>query len=351
MSAQHPALSRLIADGHPTIGVQLPLDNDWSGARRRRTQELGLPSGVPDLSLHTERARLVDQLGFASIWLRDVPLYDPQRFGDAGTVLEAFTHLGHLAAVTENAVLGTAAIVLPLRQPLLVAKAAATVDHLTGGRFVLGVASGDRPVEYPLFGRDYESRGDRMRDFVEMVRRAWAVPEPGEGIELPVAGLTADLGLDVLPKPPGGELPMVVAGRARQSMDWIATHADGWLTYGHDNEAVALLTRQWRRLTADADRYKPFIMPMHLDLTEDPDTPATPIREGWRTGRKGLAAQLDRLGGFGVDHVTVNLRQSERPVEEVLQELAETILPAYPAPSAEAAPAGVPGAADGWAKG
>ncbi|MFF9853860.1 LLM class flavin-dependent oxidoreductase [Streptomyces litmocidini] len=95
-----------------------------------------------------------------------MPPYDSVRFGDAGSVFETFTHLGHLAAVTENAALGTGAVVLPLRGPPLVAKAAATVDVLPGGRMLLGLASGDRPVEYPLFGRDCETRGTAFREDV-----------------------------------------------------------------------------------------------------------------------------------------------------------------------------------------
>jgi hypothetical protein len=147
------ALDRLVnPDGRLTLGLELPLDNDWSATRLRAEGTAGRPFGVPDLTEHARLARLADELGFAALWVRDVPLYDPQQFGDAGSVFEVFTHLGHLAAVTERAVLGTAAVVLPLRRPLLVAKAAATVDVLSGGRFVLGLASGDRPVEYPLFG-------------------------------------------------------------------------------------------------------------------------------------------------------------------------------------------------------
>src|SRR4051812_36600068 len=110
------ALDRLTGPrGRLTLGIDLPLDNDWAEQR-----------GVPDLGRHAARARQADRLGFAALWVRDVPIFDPVRFGDAGTVFETFTHLGHLAAVTENAVLGTAAVVLPLRRPLLVAKAAAT---------------------------------------------------------------------------------------------------------------------------------------------------------------------------------------------------------------------------------
>lgn len=131
------------------------------------------------LAAHAETARLADRLGFAALWVRDVPLYDPVEFGDAGSVFEIFTHLGYLAAVTRRIVLGTAAVVLPLRKPLLVAKAAATVDHLSGSRFVLGLAGGDRLV---VAGQDLDWLGAHVDGWFNYPRglasRRLACPHP-----------------------------------------------------------------------------------------------------------------------------------------------------------------------------
>ncbi|MFF1792121.1 LLM class flavin-dependent oxidoreductase [Kitasatospora sp. NPDC058243] len=229
MAPRHPALARLApGEGRLTLGLELPLDNDWGPSRQATDRTAGRPHGVPDLADHARLARLADRLGFAGLWVRDVPLFDPVRFGDAGTVFETFTHLGHLAAVTEQAVLGTAAVVLPLREPLLVAKAAATVDALSGGRMLLGLASGDRPVEYPLFGRDFEARGAAFREGLHTLRAAW---RPGP-LELPGAGLGPDFQLEVLPKPAAAAgIPIAVAGGAQQTPEWIAEHADASLNY------------------------------------------------------------------------------------------------------------------------
>ncbi|MFB7234092.1 TIGR03571 family LLM class oxidoreductase [Streptomyces sp. NPDC056269] len=333
MSAPPPvptALDRLVSsDGRPTLGLELPLDNDRDATRLRTDRAAGWPFGVPDLTEHARLARLADSLGFAALWVRDVPLHDPEHFGDAGSVFETFTHLGHLAAVTERAVLGTAAVVLPLRQPLLVAKAAATVDVLSGGRFVLGVASGDRPVEYPLFGADFDARGRTFRDNVGILRAAWATRPRGEGLALPALGLDADRRLDVLPKPTGPTVPLAVAGNARQTPAWVAEHADATLDYPRPLGALALRTGEWRALT-DGSGPKPYLTPMQLDLTADPDTPATAIRLGLRTGRRALRDHLRRMGDLGVAHVSFNLRPGSRPVEDVLHELAETVLPEFP---------------------
>jgi luciferase-type oxidoreductase len=334
------ALSRLThPGGRLTLGLELPLDNDWGQSRLAADRKAGRPFGVPSLDAHAQLARLADQSGFAGLWVRDVPLYDPVHFGDAGSVFETFTHLGHLAAITERAVLGTAAVVLPLRRPLLVAKAAATVDVLSGGRFVLGLASGDRPVEYPLFDVDFTTRAETFRNSVEVLRTAWSTPPHGQGLDLPGLGLTADRQLDVLPKPTAGNIPIAVAGHAQQSPEWIAGHVDASLNYPRDLGALRLKTEQWRRLTADHP--KPYLTPMRLDLLPDPAAPATAIQLGLRTGRHGLVEHLEKMSALGVAHVSFSLRPGDRPVDDVLAELADHVLPHFPSPAVVDGPTAV----------
>ncbi|MDX2701543.1 LLM class oxidoreductase [Streptomyces sp. PA03-6a] len=311
-----------------TLGLELPLDNDWGAGRRAADQQAGRPFGVPDLSGHADLARLADGLGFSALWLRDVPVYDPLAFGDAGSVFDVFAYLGHLAALTEHVVLGTSAVVLPLRSPLHVAKAAATVDVLSGGRLVLGLASGDRPVEYPLFGADFDGRGQAFRDGVRTLRAAWATPAPGLGLALPGTGLRAERRIDVLPKPVGGDIPIAVAGSARQAPEWIAGHADAGLNYPRPLDALRDDVQRWRELTGG--RYKPYLTPMLLDLVADPAARPEPIRLGLRTGRTALVDHLGAMADLGVAHVSLNLRPGDRPVAEVLHELAEEVLPHFP---------------------
>ncbi|MFE1882760.1 LLM class flavin-dependent oxidoreductase [Streptomyces diastatochromogenes] len=222
---------------------------------------------------------------------------------------------------------------LPLRRPLLVAKAAATVDHLSGSRFVLGLAGGDRPIEYPLFGEDFGKRAATFRDNLAILRQAWAAPPAGSGITVPALGLKAERRLDVLPKPAGGSVPVVVAGRAGQDLDWLGAHVDGWVNYPRDLAAAARHLDGRRARTHAPGTPKPYLTPMLLDLTEDPDTPRSPIRLGLRTGRKALVEHLHAMSELGVAHLSLSLRPGERPVTEVLHELADDVLPHFPAPT------------------
>ncbi|MFP3560007.1 LLM class flavin-dependent oxidoreductase, partial [Paraburkholderia sp. SIMBA_049] len=110
---------------------------------------------------------------FAAAWVRDVPLFDPA-FGDAGQVFDPFTYLAYLAAQTQRIALVTGSAIFALRHPIDLAKAAATLDTLSGGRLVLGIASGDRPVEFPAYGLDHDSRGERFAQSVDYFRQLLA---------------------------------------------------------------------------------------------------------------------------------------------------------------------------------
>ncbi|MBS7556374.1 TIGR03571 family LLM class oxidoreductase [Ancylobacter dichloromethanicus] len=314
---QTSALALIRRPDHLTLGIELPLDNDWSPAGETRRVAAGRPRGVPDLSAQTDLVRKVDDLGFTAIWMRDVPVFDAANMGDAGSVHDVFALLGYLAAVTRNVALGTAAVVLPIRHPLMTAKAAASVDALSGGRLILGVASGDRPVEYPLLDLDFEARGQAFRDAVGYLRAAW---QPGG---LPVNGERVPT-LDLLPRPVQPTIPLVVAGQARQEDGWLGDHMDGRFVYPGSVEKMAAQAARWRTATGGCGA---FISAFHLDLVEDADAPAAPIRFGVRVGRNGLIAHLRALAEAGVDHLAINLRQSARPPAEIIEELASEVMP------------------------
>jgi len=301
-----------------SIGLELPLDNDWSSLGRQANAAFSRVPGEPDLRRHAQLARLADRLGFRALWLRDVPLYDPS-FGDAAQVFEVFTYLGSLAGITEHILLGTAVVVLPLREPVLTLKAAASVDQLSGGRLLLGVASGDRPVEYPVFGRDFEQRGAAFREQVAMLRD-WGAAHLPAGIRL-------------LPKP-ATRLPLLVAGLAQQSPAWIGEQMDGWLAYPGTPDDHARRAAQWRAVAGEG---KPYVSFIHLDLDQDPAMPLQRFRFGARTGRDGLIAELEAMRDAGVRHIGLQLRQNRRPLDDTMQELAEHVLPLFHASSLVAA--------------
>jgi luciferase-type oxidoreductase len=304
-----------------TLGIELPLDNDWSSAGEMKRLVEGRPFGVPDMTRYPDLVQQVDRSGFAAVWMRDVPAFDPVNFRDAGSLYDPFVNLGFLAGITRNVALGTAAIVLPLRHPMMVAKAAASVDQLSGGRLILGVASGDRPVEYPLLGLDFECRGETFRQSVTYLRDVW------RGGGLPLSGGGREPNLDLLPRPLQPAIPMIIAGQGRQSWDWIATQMDGRFVYPGPIDRLSAQAREWRTSRQVVGRDRVFISAFHLDLADNPDEAPTLRRFGARVGRNALLKHLHTLNAAGVDHLAFLLRPSRRPLDDVIDELARDVLP------------------------
>lgn len=302
------ALDKLTAGGF-SIGLEAPLDHDWTAAGEASRRQAGRLPGEPDLQRHADLARLADRLGFRALWVRDVPVYDPA-FGDAAQVFEIFSYLGYLSGITRDILLGTAAVVLPLREPLLTLKSASTIQHLSGDRLLLGVASGDRPVEYPLFGRDFAARGAAFREQADLLR-------DNARRHLPP-------GLAMLPRPPAA-LPLLVAGLAQQTPDWIGANMDGCLAYPGTPEDHLRRAAAWRSVAGA----KPYISFIHLDLADDPDAPLRRFRFGAQAGRHALAEELRALRAAGVQHIGLHLRRNARPLDETLHEIAQEVLPHF----------------------
>lgn len=272
--------------------------------------------GLADVAEAQRIARLADDLGFAALWTRDVPLMVPQGPDATASALDdPFLWLALLAGVTTRIAVGTAAIVLPLRHPLHVAKSALSLDRISGGRFVLGLGSGDRPEEFAAFGEDLEGRAATFRERWSLLRAALS---PDEGQRARLRDATG--GFDVLPAAQAC-IPMLVVGTARQSLQWIAREAEGWATYHREEAAQEGRIGLWQQAQG-AGEAKPFVQSMLLDLQADPQAPAEALPLGLKVGREGLQAYLQRVHGQGVAHVMFNLVDNGRPVDEVLREIA-----------------------------
>ena len=103
---------------------------------------------------------------------RDTPRYPPQM-----PVMEALMLLSYVSSATSKIGIGTEVLVLPQRQPVLVAKQVSTLDVLSGGRVRLGVGVGWQASEYDALDQDFSNRGERMDDAIEILRSYWDQPE------------------------------------------------------------------------------------------------------------------------------------------------------------------------------
>ena len=166
---------------------------------------------------------------------------------------EVMVLFGFLAAITTRIELATEILVLPQRQAALVAKQAAEVDLLSGGRLRLGVGLGWNWVEYESLGMDFRSRGRRIEEQVELMRRLWSEPVVefnGRDHSVPAAGL----------RPlPGRRIPIWLGTTADAGLRRAARIADGWQSevgYGPEAEAkVESLRRYLQEEGRDASTF------------------------------------------------------------------------------------------------
>jgi luciferase-type oxidoreductase len=313
--AGHRAYPRVFEPGRLTIGFIAPLE--------------GYPNTPgPTLVGHEAMVRKADDLNFAAIWLRDVPFYDPQ-FGDVGQVIDPMVYAGWLAAQTREIAIGTAGIVLPLRDPLIVAKQAASIDQLSGGRLLLGLSSGDRPSEFAAFGADIENRAARYRDGMAVIRAATERCFPTFASEF--YGML-DGSLDLVPKPVGARLPILAIGRAGQTLDWIGANADGWLWHLSDPGRLPDVIARWRQASS-AEHFKPYGYGAMFELLSNPHAPLE-FGGGMRGGRNALLDHWRRQRDEGVNHVALNMKPIRRPASDVMDELAAYVIPHFPTPEA-----------------
>lgn len=306
----HPGYARVFKEGRLTFGLVAPLE--------------AYPHAPwPTLEGHAEAVRLADESDLAAIWLRDVPFYEPS-FGDTGQVVDPMVYAGWLAARTGRIAIGTAGIVSPLRDPLIVAKQAASLDRLSGGRFLLGLATGDRPSEFAAFGSDIGNRVERYRDALHLIRAATEQSFPHHRS---LFYGTLDGSLDMLPKPVAASLPIIAIGRAGQDFDWLGDNTDAWMWHFSDPNRLAAVIAEWRR-GAEA-RFRPYGYGTRFDLLSDPDAPLEFRNASMRGGRKPLIEHWKRQRDEGVNHVALHMKPLQRPFAEALAELAEHVLPAF----------------------
>ena len=281
-------------------------------------------SPFPTMAEHQRLAKKVDQAGFSALWMRDVPFYDPN-FGDVGQLYDPMVYLGYLAAVTKDIALGTTGIVLPLRNPNLVAKQAASVELLSQGRFILGLSSGDRQLEYPVFAENFENRGERFREAVEIIDMltTQSFPQHTSNHYGQYEGT-----LDMVPKLPNQYLPKVIVGRAQQSLEWIAQHSDGWIGHLSNFNQLESLIHSWRE-HLPASQFKPYGYGTFFELDKNPDGRMRYVGNKFFIGRKRLLDLWLTQQEQGVNHVALNLKPNRRPAEEVIDELATFVLPHF----------------------
>src|SRR5713226_2877617 len=190
---------------------------------------IGLPAGVPGTSgqLIIEWAQRADEGPFSSLGVIDRLVYDSY---------EPLTVLAAAAAVTQRVRLATTIVVGPLHNNTMLAKVAASVDALSAGRLVLGLAVGARKEDYDAAGIEYRSRGRRLSEQLAVLRSLWE----DAGISPKAA------------RPRGPEL--LIGGLSDQGFARVARYADGYVHGGGPPRTFARAADKARAAWIDAGR-------------------------------------------------------------------------------------------------
>ncbi|MFE5035359.1 LLM class F420-dependent oxidoreductase [Streptomyces sp. NPDC056683] len=283
-------------------GIQLPVQSQ--STIYAEPWEAG--AGAADL---VEIARAVERAGFAYLAVCDHVAIPHRLAGAMSTVwYDPVATLAHLAAVTERVRLLSHVAVVGLRHPLLSAKQYATLDHLSGGRLILGVGAGHVREEFEVLGVDFGQRGAVLDEAVDALRAALGPDEfPSHH------GKFYDFeGLGQRPRPTQERVPVWVGGSSPAAVRRAALKGDGWLPQGDPRDRLPAQIERLRRLREEAG----IEAPVTVGAITEPLYVGTP---DWAVGRRtlsgapeALAESLRAYGAMGVHQIQVRFRSRSR---------------------------------------
>lgn len=229
-------------------------------------------------------ARLAEELGYGSWWAQDhvvLPTAADPPIDPTTPIVDPLVHLAHVAAVTSRMTLGTAVIILPQRNPVVLAKQAASLDALSGGRFVLGVGAGWLAAEMAAVGVPMAGRGALTDEYLDAMTALWTDPAPEfHGRHVDFAGV------DAHPRP--AALRVVVGGSSAAAYRRAVRRGHGFYGNGTPQQIAADLDGL-RRAADEVER------PARLGAMELTAMPLEPVD----------AAAVDRYAELGVDRLVL----------------------------------------------
>jgi probable F420-dependent oxidoreductase len=202
-------------------------------------------------------AALAEQLGYDSLWAGEhvvvpSPRVDPSPMEPDEPILDPLVALAHLAGHTERVLLGTGLIVLPQRNPLVLAKQAASLDVVSRGRLVLGIGVGYLEPELTAIGVPMAARGARADEYLAAMRSLWEDEAPAHHGRYPECD-----GVDAHPLPTQRRLPIVVGGHTAAAFRRAARHAEGWFGFLVGLRAMAQYRESLDAAVEQAGRERP----------------------------------------------------------------------------------------------
>ena len=284
--------------------------------------------GIEDVQALVGLAEQAEALGFDSVWVHDHVFNVGHVFERIGgrPYYEPLALLGFVAARTTRVRLGTSVLVLPYHNPIRLAKTAATLDVLSGGRLILGVGVGAIENEMEAMGTPFKERGPFTDEAIAVMRALWTQEDPRfEGRYSRFAGMKFS------PKPlQKPSIPVVIGGISPAAIHRAARLGDGWQPLGFSPEAlrqgIASLREEARACGRDATTI-PVAISMALG-------PATGRRFALGTTPGDVLKNAQAFANAGADTLVVSAVTSDpREAQAALKMVAREVLPAFAGPA------------------
>jgi probable F420-dependent oxidoreductase len=241
--------------------------------------DFGIHLGSVSPKAWIDVTRQADAVGFESVWLPEhlvIPVAasgSPHQGSDHPPipahvpVFDVFAYLAHLAAVTERITLGTSVYNIGLRHPFVTARAATTVDVLSGGRLALGIGSSWLREEWEAVGLDFDTRGARVDEAIEVCRRLWTeetIEHHGRCFDF------APVAFEPKPVQPGGPA-LHIGGDGLVALRRTATVGAGWIPMNHGVDELGPPLARLRELCEAEGRTRPVQVTLHGDVQRPDD--------------------------------------------------------------------------------
>lgn len=270
-------------------------------------------TSFPEPDRAVSMAEAAEAAGFESLWCPehvvvavgdDVTPYGGSpdgkmdRLWRRGGIPDPLIWLSFVASRTSTINLGTNVVILPEHQPVVIAKSAATLDHLSGGRVRLGIGVGELPEEYAAVGMEFTDRGRRMDEYIEAMRALWTEEVATyHGRHVHFDDVRCD------PSPANGTIPLHIGGASEAAVRRAAKYGDGyfpWVGPGLDvHETLARVISGVREGAEQLGRD-----PSEIEIT---------------VGGARTVPEAEQLAGLGVDRLVIAVRSDD--IEAVRDEL------------------------------
>jgi probable F420-dependent oxidoreductase len=263
-----------------------------------------------------------EALGFEYLWAGERVFYPGPAPRNTPIDFDPFTVLSYVAGRTSRIRLGTSTVILPYRNPVLLAKAVATLDQLSGGRVTLGVGVGSFEKEYEFLGVPFAQRGAICDEHIYALKEIWTS-------ELPqFRGRFCSFGpLTFSPKPVQKPHPPIwIAGDSQRAMQRAVEFGDAWQPE-LDLPQMETAARRFFDLAAEKGRLPPPLLTVGSRRLQIADVDAGPERQPLQGSPEQVAADVRRYIELGVRHFVFWVPTGPANVIDQMQRFAERVIP------------------------